>query len=70
LGVVKLLEVLKRAVSIFDALIIAAAVFLFSKMDYENLTLFNKIYIVVFVLWFLMLIVRIFIVYKNGEGNK
>lgn len=65
-----MLEVLKRAVSIFDALIIAAAVFLFSKMDYENLTLFNKIYIVVFVLWFLMLIVRIFIVYKNGEGNK
>ena len=62
-----MLEVLKRAVSIFDALIIAAAVFLFSKMDYENLTLFNKIYIVVFVLWVLMLIVRIFIVYKNGE---
>ena len=62
-----MLEVLKRAVSIFDALIIAAAVFLFSKIDYENLTLFNKIYIVVFVLWFLMLIVRIFIVYKNGE---
>lgn len=65
-----MLEVLKRAVSIFDALIIAGALFFFSKMDYENLTLFNKIYIVVFVIWVLMLVVRIFIVYKNGEGKN
>ncbi len=70
LGVVKLLEVLKRAISIFDALIIAAAAFLFSKMDYENLTTFNKIYIVVFVLWVLMLLIRIYIIYKNGEGKN
>ena len=64
-----LLELLKRAMNIFDLLILAAAAFLFSRFDYSNLSTFDIIYIVTFILWLVMFFVRIFIVYKNG-GKK
>ena len=67
---VTMLEVLKKSVGILDALILAVAAFMFFNMDYGNLTTSDKIYIVGFGLWIIMLCVRIFIIYKNSEGNK
>ena len=61
-----LLELLKRAMNIFDLLILAAAAFLFSRFDYSNLSTFDIIYIGSFILWLIMLFVRIFIVFRNG----
>lgn len=65
-----MIDVLKKSVSIFDCLIIAAAVFMFFNMDYDNLRISDKIYIAVFGIWILMLFVRIFIVYKNDGGKN
>ena len=65
-----MLEVLKKSVGILDALILAAAAFMFFSMDYENLTTSDKIYIAGFGLWVIMLGVRIFIIYKNDEGKN
>lgn len=65
-----MLEVLKKSVGILDAIILAVAVYIFFSMDYENLSTSDKIYIAGFGLWVIMLCVRIFIIYKNGEGKN
>lgn len=64
-----MLELLKKAMNIFDLLIMAAAAFLLMRFDYSNLSTSDIVYIVVFALWVVMLLVRIYIVYKTG-GKK
>jgi len=60
-----LVEIIKKSLSVLDYLIIVAACFLLTHLDYANLTLTDKFYLVTFVIWFAMLAVRIFILYKN-----
>lgn len=60
-----LLEVLKKAMNIFDLFILAAAFFFLTGFDYSNLSTANIIYLVVLILWFIMFFIRIFIVYRN-----
>ena len=62
-----MLELLKRAINLFDLFILAIAVYMFLHFDYANLSTMNIIYIVVFFLWLVMFFARIFIVYKNGD---
>lgn len=65
-----LLEVLKKAMNIFDLFILAAAAYLLTSYDYSNLSVLNIVYIVVFVMWLVMFFVRIYIVYKKNGGKK
>ena len=65
-----MLEVLKKSVGILDGLILVMAVFMFSHLDYDNLSTSDKIYIVGFGLWVIMLVIRVFIIYKNNGGKK
>ena len=65
-----MLEVLKRAMGILDVLIFAVAAFMFSNLDYENLSISDKIYISGFGFWIIMLCIRIFIVYKDSGGKN
>ena len=51
---------------ILDAVIIAAAVFVFSSLDYDNLRTMDYIYIVSFGFWLVMFIVRIYLMHKRG----
>ena len=62
-----MLETLKKAMNLFDLLILAGAAYLLPRFDYSNLQVSDIIYIVGFVLWLIMFFVRIFIVHKNGE---
>ena len=62
-----MLETLKKAMNLFDGLILAGAAYLLPRFDYSNLQVSDIIYIVGFVLWLIMFFVRIFIVHKNGE---
>jgi len=64
-----MLEILKNELKLFDYFILIAAVFMFSRLDFANLDIVQIVYVVTFVLWFIMLAVRIFILYKNG-GKK
>lgn len=64
-----LFEVLKKAVSVVDVIIIVAATFLLSHYDFGNLTTANKIFLGAFVLWVLMLFIRIYIVYKDFKDS-
>lgn len=61
-----MLELLKSAMNIFDLLILGAAAYLFSRFDYSNLSTFDIVYIVTFIIWLIMLFIRIFIVYKKS----
>ncbi len=66
-----MLETLKKAIGIFDVLILAGAAYLLTRFDYSNLQISEMIYIGGFVLWLIMFFVRIFIVYQNLEnGDK
>ena len=62
-------EIIKNELKIFDYFIIIAAFYMFSHLDFSNLDTVQIVYIVTFVLWFIMLAVRVFILYKN-EGKK
>jgi len=62
-------EIIKNELKIFDYFIIIAAFYMFSHLDFANLDTVQIVYIVTFVLWFIMLAVRVFILYKN-EGKK
>ena len=62
-------EIIKNELKIFDYFIIIAAFYMFSHLDFANLDTVQIVYIVTFVLWFIMLAVRVFILYKNG-GKK
>ncbi len=60
-----LLEILKKAMNIFDVPILLAAAFILLRLDYSNLDVSDIVYIVVFILWLIMLGVRILVVYKR-----
>ncbi len=62
-------DVLKEILRPFDCLILVAAVFLFSKMNYDNLEIVDIIYIATFTLWFAMLIIRGVITYNRRGGR-
>ena len=62
-------DVLKEILRPFDCLILVAAVFLFSKMNYDSLEIVDIIYIATFTLWFAMLIIRGVITYNRRGGR-
>ena len=65
-----MLDVLKKSVTLMDCLIIGAGFFWLVQMDFANLGDSEKVYIVIFGIWILMLAIRIYIVYKNSGGKK
>ena len=65
-----MLEVIKKSLGIFDWLILVAAVYMFNKFNYADLEISEIVYIIVFSLWFVMLIIRVSIVYKSSGGKK
>ena len=65
-----MIAALKKSFNKFDALILLAAVFLFSHFDYANLSMLNKIYIASFAIWGVMKFIRVYIVFKNNSGKK
>lgn len=64
-----MLEILKKAFDKFDVLIILAAILLFARFDYDNLSMIDEIYIVSFVFWTITKLIRLYIVYTN-ERDK
>ncbi|MBR1729212.1 MAG: hypothetical protein IJ728_06770 [Selenomonadaceae bacterium] len=62
-----MLDVVKKSLKLIDYLLLLAAVWMFSSFDYDNLSFINKVYIVSFTFWLVMLIVRIYVVYRGGR---
>ena len=58
---------LKNFLTKSDYLILIIAVFMFSHLDYSNLSTVDIIYIVSFLLWLVLLFVRIFIIRRNDK---
>ena len=62
---ITLLKIIQKSLGKLDYVLLIAALILFTHFDYSNLVTSDIIYIVTFALWFVMLLVRIFIVFKN-----
>ncbi len=62
-----MIELFKKAMRPLDLLIFVAAFFLFYTMDYDNLGTVEKIYIGTFVIWFLLLLVRLWLLYRKDD---
>ena len=62
-----IIETIKKSLKPVDYLILIAAIILFAGFDYDNLEITDKIYIVTFVIWFLLLSVRIYIIHQGGN---
>ena len=58
-------KLLKKALRPLDCLIFVAAVFLFYHMDYDNLDTIDIIYIVTFAIWFVLFLVRMYLLYRK-----
>ena len=65
-----LLAILKQAFDKFDGLIVLAAVFLFTHMNYDNLSIIDKAYIASFAFWTVTKLIRLYIVYTNERDKK
>ena len=64
-----LLDIIKKSLKPFDYLILLAAAILFTNLDYNNLNMIDKIYIATFIIWFVLLLTRIYIIYKGGQNQ-
>ena len=56
-----------KAVHPFDWLIAVAAVIILAEMDFAALTTINIIYLVTFVIWFVLFVLRIVLTLRRSE---
>ena len=59
-----------KAVHPFDWLIAVAAIIIFAKLNFAELTTVDIIYIVTFVVWAILFALRIFIVLRQNGGGS
>ena len=64
-----MLKIIKDSLKLFDYFILLAAAIMFSNFDYGNLSIVDKIYIVSFVIWIVLLAVRIYIINQGGRNK-
>ena len=62
-----MLKTIKDSLKLFDYFILIAAVIMFTSFDYSNLRLTDKIYMVSFIIWIVLLSVRIYIIHQGGQ---
>ena len=60
---------MKKVVNVLDVLILLLALWIFHDLDFSNLTLFDKIYVGTFSIWFLLFIIRFVIIFKKKFGK-
>ena len=66
-----MLEIIKKTVGTLDYMILIIAIYMLGwHLDYSNLDIVQTVYLVSFVLWFVMLAARIFILYRNEVRKK
>lgn len=61
---------MKKALNYLDALILLLALWIFHDLDFNNLTLFDKVYIGTFGIWFALFVIRIIIVLRKRFAGK
>lgn len=60
---------MKKAFGLLDILILILALWIFHDLDFNNLTLFDKIYLATFGIWFILFILKIIIVLRKNFGS-
>lgn len=65
-----MVELIKKYVSLSDAIILTLGFYWIVNMDYENFGTSEKVYIVIFLVWLVMFGIRVYIMYKNDGGKK
>ena len=65
-----MVELIKKYVSLSDAIILTLGFYWIVNMDYENFGTSEKVYIVIFLVWLVMFGVRVYIMYKNDGGKN
>lgn len=63
-------DILKKAVNILDGLILVLALWIFHDLDFSNLSLFDKVYVATFGIWFILFILRIIIIVRKNYGKR
>lgn len=66
----RLLQLLKKILRPFDCLILVAAVILFINFDYSNLQTVDIIYMITFAIWFVLLLIRGYIIWSDKGGDS
>ncbi|MBR3621858.1 MAG: hypothetical protein IKN43_00720 [Selenomonadaceae bacterium] len=61
---------MKKTMNVLDAVILLLALWIFHGLDFSNLTVFDKIYVGTFAIWFLLFIIRIVIILKKKFGGN
>ncbi|MBR3722890.1 MAG: hypothetical protein IKN12_09015 [Selenomonadaceae bacterium] len=61
---------MKKTMNVLDVVILLLALWIFHGLDFSNLTVFDKIYVGTFAIWFLLFIIRIIIILKKKFGGS
>lgn len=61
---------LNKTVNILDALIFLLAILILRDLDFNNLTLFDKVYIATFGIWLVLFAIRIVIIFRTRNKSK
>ncbi|MBO6179771.1 MAG: hypothetical protein J6O04_11385 [Selenomonadaceae bacterium] len=61
---------MKKTMNVLDVVILLLALWIFHGLDFSNLTVFDKIYVGTFAIWFLLFIIRIIIILKKKFGGN
>ena len=62
-----LIDAIKKSLKPFDYVLLLIAVWMFSSFDYNDLRFTDKIYIVSFGIWLVLLVVRTYVYYQGGH---
>ena len=60
-----------KSIKLIDALILAMAVWIVIGIDFGNMSVMDKVYVVTFSIWVVLFVLRLFILYrKNTQGEN
>lgn len=61
-----------KSIKLIDALILAMAVWIVIGIDFGNMSVMDKVYVVTFSIWVILFVLRLFILYRKDArgGNK
>lgn len=61
---------MKNFLNLSDGLILILALWILHDLDFGNLTLFDKVYLATFGIWFVLFAIRIFILLRKKFSSR
>lgn len=61
---------MKKTMNFLDVLILLLALWIYYDLDFNNLSIFDKIYVATFVIWFVLFAIKIVIILRKKFSKE